>query len=212
MSSTFISRSAIDQMEKNYRRNFINTLSGFKNANLVGTINSDGETNLAIFTQTIHLGASPPLMGLLIRPHTVPRHSLENILETRVFTINHVHKDFFEKAHHTSARWQKSEFEACGLTPQFSENLIAPYVQESAIKIGLTFKERIDIALNGTILIIGEIMEIITPKSCIQPDGFIDIEKCGTVACAGLDSYHSTQKIARLAYAKPGIVPKKIDR
>jgi hypothetical protein len=35
------------------------------------------------------------------------------------------------------------------------------------------------------------------------PDGFVDIEKAGSIAGAGLDSYHTTKRLERLSYAKP---------
>jgi hypothetical protein len=43
---------------------------------------------------------------------------LENILETNFYTINHINKSSYKKAHQTSARYPKevSEFEAVGLT------------------------------------------------------------------------------------------------
>ena len=41
-------------------------------------------------------------------------------------------------------------------------------------------------------------------------DGYVDIEKAGTIAISGLDNYHDTKSIARLSYAKPGVGPKEI--
>jgi hypothetical protein len=67
------------------------------------------------------------------------------------------------------------------------------------------FKERIDLSINGTILIIGEIQQIYYPQDCICTDGFIDIEKTNTITCSGLDSYHSSRRINRLSYAKPDV-------
>jgi hypothetical protein len=57
---------------------------------------------------------------------------------------------------------------------------------------------------------IGEIQEIVVPDYAVLTDGYIDIEKAGTIAISGLDSYHETKRIARLSYAKPGIEPKEI--
>ncbi|MCJ8275234.1 MAG: flavin reductase family protein, partial [Bdellovibrionales bacterium] len=48
----------------------VNSLSGFKSANLVGTQSKDGQTNLAMFSSFFHLGANPPLMGFVLRPHS----------------------------------------------------------------------------------------------------------------------------------------------
>ena len=83
------------EFEKLYRTNFINSLSGFKSANLIGTISSEGKTNLAIFSSVIHVGANPPLMGFLMRPVSVERHTYTNIKETNCFTINHINKEIW---------------------------------------------------------------------------------------------------------------------
>ncbi len=198
-----LNRQDIESQEKQYRTNFINALTGFKSVALLGTQNKNGILNLAIFSQIIHVGANPPLMGVLFRPHTVARHTLENILETNYFTINHILEDFVDKAHHTSARWDISEFEACGLSPEHTPSLPAPYVKEAHVKIGLQLKERVAIATNDTILIVGEIVEVMLPAKALGQDGFVDLEIAGTLTCSGLDTYHKTQKIARFSYAKP---------
>ena len=51
----------LEQLEQHYRRTFVNSLAGFRQAILVGTISSEGNTNLAIFNSLIHLGANPSL-------------------------------------------------------------------------------------------------------------------------------------------------------
>ncbi len=207
-----ITKENILALEKLYKTNFVNSVSGFKSANLIGTISKEGKTNLAIFSSVIHVGANPPLMGLLMRPVSVERHTYTNIKEMGYYTINHINKEIYKQAHRTSARYDKdvSEFDACELTPQFTEAVKAPYVKESEIKIGLKFVEEQEIKSNGTIFIVGEIVEIILPDYVVAMDGYIDIEKAGTIAISGLDNYHETRRIARLAYAKPGVEPKEL--
>lgn len=207
-----ISQENILVFEKLYRNAFVNSLSGFKSANLIGTISKDGKTNLAIFSSVIHVGANPPLIGLLVRPTSVPRHTYSNIKETNYFTINHINKEIFKQAHQTSARYDKnvSEFDECGLTPEYSNTIKAPYVKESKIKIGCRFVEEHLIKSNDTIFIVGEILEVIIPDNVLLNDGYVDIEKAGTIAISALDSYHETKRIARLSYAKPGKEPKEI--
>jgi len=205
-------KNDISKFEKLYRVAFLNSLSGFKSANLVGTISKEGKTNLAIFNSVIHVGANPPLMGFLMRPVSVERHTYINIKETNFFTINHINKEIFNQAHQTSARYDKeiSEFDVCGLTPEYTQTIKAPYVKESKIKIGLKFLEDQEIKSNKTIFIVGEILEVILPDKVILEDGFIDIEKAGTITISGLDSYHETKRIARLSYSKPGIESKEL--
>lgn len=207
-----LSKQNILDFEKLFRINLINSLSGFKSANLIGTISADGKTNLAIFNSVIHVGANPPLMGFLMRPVSVERHTYTNIKETNHFTINHINKNIFKQAHQTSARYDStvSEFDSCGLTPEYTETIKAPYVKESIIKFGLKFLEEQEIKSNGTVFMIGEIQEIIIPDEVVLADGLIDIEQAATIAISGLDSYHQTKRISRLSYAKPGVKPKEI--
>jgi flavin reductase (DIM6/NTAB) family NADH-FMN oxidoreductase RutF len=201
-----ITKEDVLKFEKLYRAAFINSITGFKSASLIGTVSNKRSTNLAIFNSVIHVGANPPALGFLMRPLSVERHTYKNLKEVGYYTINHINKGIFKKAHQTSARYDEnvSEFDECGLTPEYTENIPAPYVKESKIKIGLKFIEEQEIKYNGTIFIIGEIVEIILPDEFVAGDGYVDIESAGTIAISGLDSYHETKRIARLSYAKPG--------
>ena len=191
-------------LDKRFRTMLINSLSGFKSVNLVGTTNKKGIPNLSVVSSVVHLGANPALMGFVMRPITVTRDTYLNILETGVYTLNHLTSAIYQQAHQASARYPSdiSEFDAVGLTPDFKPDFTAPYVKESTIQIGLVFKEKMDIQLNGTVFLIGEIQEIYVPEDCIQTDGYIDIQKAGTIACSGLDAYHTSNKLKRLSYAK----------
>lgn len=203
-----LNTAEILKLDQRYRANLINSIGGFKSVALIGTTAND-QANVAIFNSIVHIGAHPPLVGFIVRPDSVERHTLENILDTNVYTINHITSDIYMQAHQTSARYPRdvSEFEAVGLEAEYKENFAAPYVKESHIQIGLIFKEKIDIALNQTSLIIGEIQHIYMPEHCVQEDGFVDLEKAGTVTSAGLDSYYTVNKLGRLRYAKPNELP-----
>jgi flavin reductase (DIM6/NTAB) family NADH-FMN oxidoreductase RutF len=209
--STFSSNDIL-QMETRERAAFMNSLSGFKSASLIGSIDLKGNTNLAVFSSVIHLGSSPALIGFISRPNASSRHTLENILESNYYTINHINQTIYKESHQTSARYPKnsSEFDATGLTPEFGNLLKAPYVKESHIKYGLEFVEKHDLKINGTILIIGKVVEISIPENCLLSNGSIDIERAETIAISGLDSYHKTSLIARLHYAKTENPPEEI--
>jgi flavin reductase (DIM6/NTAB) family NADH-FMN oxidoreductase RutF len=201
----YISSEDILAMEKQNRVHFINSIGGFKSVTLVGTADSNGKTNLAVFSSLIHIGAHPPLMALIFRPSPPERNTLSNLLETGFYTINHINENIYKKAHQTSARYEKeiSEFAATGLTPIYKNDFQAPFVKESVVQIGMAFREKIDININNTIMVIGEIVQVNFPENCLSKDGFLDIEKANTITCSGLDSYHVTQKLDRLSYAKP---------
>ncbi|WP_205504108.1 flavin reductase family protein [Rufibacter psychrotolerans] len=203
MTDTQFSTTDILQMEQSYRANFITSLSGFKSICLVGTIDPKGRTNLGLYSQVFHVGANPPLIGILVRPDNVVRDTLNNIIKTGHFTLNHVRPEFYPAAHHASAHHTQSEFEICGFTPQFSELHPAPYVQEASIKLGLRLVQRTYIKLNGTILVIGEVVEALVPEDCLKQDGYVDLEKAQSMALSGLDSYHLTQRLTRLPSPQP---------
>ena len=200
-----IKENEIVEMETRFRANFINSISGFKSVGLIGTVSKDNQTNLAIFSQVFHLGANPALMGFIVRPDVSPRHTLENIEETNYFTFNHIKEEFYKKAHQTAARYPKetSEFEAVGLTPHFESDFVAPYVEESHFRIGLKLEEKHELKINATILLIASVQEVILNEEIIEKDGYIDIEKAGTITSSCLDSYHVTKRLGRLLYAKP---------
>lgn len=192
---------------------FINSLSGFKSANLIGTQDSEGQTNLAIFSSVVHLGASPALVGFVMRPDNNQRHTLNNIMATSQYTINQVSSGFYKQAHQSSARYDKeqSEFDLVGLTASYIDGVNAPFVKESRLKYALTLKQIIPILFNNTQFIIGEITDVICEKEVVKEDGYIDIEALETVSVSSLDSYHSSKRLARLSYAKLGSKPFEID-
>ncbi|CAH6831957.1 Flavin oxidoreductase [Vibrio chagasii] len=205
MKDITLSKNDLQAMEQRGRTRLVNSLSGFKSANLIGSCDSQGAANLAVISSVVHLGSHPPLFGFIVRPCKRRRHTLDNILETKHFTINSIGADFFKKAHQTSARYPKevSEFESVGLTPYYDDDFFAPFVLESALKIGLELKEHIQIESNHTQMLIGEVVTLHAPKNAFMPDGYLDLEALDTVTISGLDSYHVTQRLHRLSYAKP---------
>jgi flavin reductase (DIM6/NTAB) family NADH-FMN oxidoreductase RutF len=202
---TFLDFKNIADTEKQNRINLINSIGGFKSICLVGTQNKTNQTNLSIFSSIFHLGSNPPLFGMISRPGFSERHTLTNILQTECYTLNHINEAIYKQAHQTSARYDAdtSEFDATNLNTAYKNDFFAPFVQESHIQLGMKFKEKIDLNINNTVLIIGEVVQLYFPKDCQSADGFLDIEKANTITCSGLDSYHKTIKLDRLSYAKP---------
>ncbi|MCG8394751.1 MAG: flavin reductase family protein [Pseudomonadales bacterium] len=195
----------LNDLPRRQRVNLVNSLSGFKSANLLGTRSGRGQENLSMVSSCFHIGADPALMGMIIRPHSVDRHSLEYLTDTGVYTLNQVHADMVIPAHQTAARYPRavSEFAATGLTPDYLPGFPAPFVAESRIRLGLYVKEIQTLKINDTVLVIGAIEHIRLPAYALGGDGYVDIERAGTVALSGLDSYHTTQRQARWSYAKP---------
>lgn len=82
MKDKNFTKSQITAMDERKRARLINSLSGFKSANLIGTQDKFGNNNLAIVSSVVHIGSSPPLLGFVSRPNTVDRHTLENVLQS----------------------------------------------------------------------------------------------------------------------------------
>lgn len=196
---------ALEDMEGRARATLINKVAGYKTANLIGTCSAGGAANLALFNSVVHIGANPPFLGFILRPTSVARHTYENLMETGCYTINQVTSEMHRQAHCTSGKFPQgtSEFEACGLTPLYLDDFKAPFVAESAIRIGLVFKEE-HLLLNGTRLIVGGVSHLYLPKGAVAPDGDVDLEKLDTVAIGGLDTYYKGEKLGRYGYHRPG--------
>lgn len=202
-------KADIQALDRVTRLKVINSVSGIKPANLIGSISNTGETNVAIFSSIVHLGSDPALLGFISRPQTAEvGDTYRNIQETGHYTINHIHPSFVKNAHYTSAKFEAnvSEFERCGLTEEYKEDFDAPFVKESYFKMGMKFKEAIDIKLNGTVLVIGEIEHLIIPDTSFVNED-IDLEQCSSLGISGLNSYYELKKIARYPYVRLDEVP-----
>jgi flavin reductase (DIM6/NTAB) family NADH-FMN oxidoreductase RutF len=205
----FFSADDIAGMEQRYRAQLINSAPGFKNLCMVGTRSASGECNLAVFNSLFHVGANPPLLGLVFRPDSVDRHTLMNIRSGGFYTLNAVSEGMEAAAHQTSARYpvQVSEFEAVGLTPCFPDAFYAPAVAESPLRMGLTLEEEIQIALNGTVIIIGRVCWLECAETALGEDGFVDPVATHLMTVCGLDAYYKPELTGRYAYAKPDKKP-----
>lgn len=203
------SQTDIQQLERFYRANLINSVSGYKPANLIGTVSADGVTNLAIFSSVVHLGADPALLAFIQRPLGEQGHTYYNIRENGFYTINHVNRKIVERAHYTSAKFDAdvSEFEVCALTPEWLAGFHAPFVLESQVKIGMRFVQEIPIALNNTIMVIGQIEHLFIAEHAIRENGSIALDQVDGVCISGLESYYDTSHLAAFPYAKISALP-----
>jgi len=205
-----LTKEDIQNTERIRRLNIINSITGIKPANLIGTVSNDGKTNVAIFSSVIHLGSNPALIGFILRPdREAGQHTYDNIKENGSYTINHIHESFIEQAHYTSAKFgrDESEFDKCALTEEFISGHQAPFVKESTLKLGIKIVQTIPIELNGTVLIIGEVEHLIIPDAALDDHGQIDLSQPNDVGISGLNTYYKLEKIAQFPYARPNALP-----
>jgi flavin reductase (DIM6/NTAB) family NADH-FMN oxidoreductase RutF len=199
------SANDIDALHHLYRINLINSCSGYKSANLIGTKSKDGISNVAVFSSVTHLGSNPALLGFFLRPTTVMRNTYHNLKSTNVYTINHIFEDILEDAHHTSAKYDESisEFDVTTLEEDFKDNFYAPFVKGSPIQLAMRFVEEYDIKANNTILVIGKIEKLYVPDELMEKDGFINLSKGKVASINGLDGYTVPTLKTRLEYQRP---------
>ena len=101
------------KLEKLWKINFINSITGFKPANLIGTRSKNNLDNVAIFSSVVHLGSNPGLLGFTLRPQDERQtDTYKNLKENSFFTINSINIDSIDKAHQTSKKYSNdiSEF------------------------------------------------------------------------------------------------------
>ncbi|MFN5375968.1 MAG: flavin reductase family protein [Chitinophagaceae bacterium] len=187
-----------------YRANFVNSLSGFKPVSLIATVNKTNQPNLAIFSNIVHLGADPALIGFINRPREAAPHTIRNIEDTGFYTINHILPSFVDKAHQTSAKYPEgvNEFDAVGLTAVSKDGFSVPYVAESHVQMALSLSEIIALS-NGTFLVVGALEHAYVNEKAVAGDGFIELSKEESIVSLGLDAYYETSPLDRYSYAKP---------
>ncbi len=205
-----LNKEDIQKLDRKRRLNIINSVTGIKPANLIGTISNGGEANVAIFSSVVHLGSDPALLGFVTRPTgEVPRHTYENIKENRFYSINQVPTSIIEKAHYTSAKLERaeSEFDRMSLTEEYLNDFKAPFVKESQLKIGMQFEQEIPIEINGTILVIGSIEYLQIDDAAVNEKGYIDLELINTSGISGLNSYYELKRIRSFPYVRENEIP-----
>ena len=199
------SRADIDQMDKIFRLNLINSCTGYKSANLIGTQSADGRTNLAVFSSITHLGSNPPLIGFVLRPTTVPRDSYRNIKSSSFFTVNHIHHSTVADAHHTSANYPEdvSEFSKTDFEAEYLDDFQAPFVKNAKVRLACRFLNEYPIKENNTLLLVSEILAVHVEDDILESDGWLNLQQAGSVTINGLDGYAKPELIERFPYAKP---------
>ena len=195
----------LQAMDRYQRANFVNCLGGFKPATLIVTQNQSGLSNVALFTNIVHLGADPALIGFINRPKEATPHTLANIESTGFFTMNHVGIDQFEAAHQTSAKYPEgvSEFDHVALTEHARLEFSVPFVAGSPVQLGMKLVDIMPIKHNGTYLVIGELACAFLDESHVATDGFIDLAEEGSLAVSGLQGYYQPKFLQKLGYARP---------
>ena len=214
MTLAHLTAPDIAAMASQARALLINSLPGYKSAMLVGTSDAKGQTNLAIVSSHFHLGSSPPLLAMILRPSAgrSERHTLHNLLETRCWTLNGFTLDHAARAHQTSAPYPKdqSEFDACGFEAEWLAEFNAPFIKSSPLQVGCLLREHHPLEINSTHMIIGEVHHLHFPETAQRNDGGLSLDTMGLLAVAGLDTYTQPEAGVRFAPADRTSPPRQL--
>ena len=200
-----ITKEDLSQMSKVPRLNLVNCVTGYKSANLIGTVSTEGVLNVAVFSSVTHLGSEPPLLGFILRPTTVPRDTYKNIKENGFFTVNHITEEMIADAHHTSSSYDEhiSEFDKTNLEPEFIDNLKVPFVKGSPVQLLCKYVNEYKIEENDCIHIIASVETIYADENLFHDDNWMQLDKGNVVAINGLDGYAVPKLSDRFHYARP---------
>ena len=194
MNVSKYNESQISNLDRTFKINLINSITGLKPANLIGTTDKNID-NVAIFSSVLHLGSSPALIGFMIRPQYKRKtDTYLNLLENPYFTINSIERQYIDKAHKSSGKYSKdiSEFDELNIEKVYIDDYKAPFVKDSLIKIGLHKVEEIKL-LNRCRLIVGKVELVVINNNILESDGNIDFSKSTTTCISGCQKYYNVK-------------------
>lgn len=207
MAHTLLRAAEWEQYPSRAFAAWFNQLEGLRSPVVIGTRSVEGGDNAAVFNSLTHVGARPPLLGFVMRPLTVARHTYDNIRARGFYTVNHLPRTFLPQAHRTSAKLAagRSEFTACGLTPLESPEGV-PYVAEASVSMLLEYVEEHRVAANDTIFLVGAVRELRLPAEANFGVETVDWSSLEATPVSGLYDYYSVAHHRRLGYVKSGEV------
>ncbi|AGC77352.1 flavin reductase (DIM6/NTAB) family NADH-FMN oxidoreductase RutF [Nonlabens dokdonensis] len=200
-----INLKQLQEYDRFYRGNLVNSITGFKSANLLATRSKDGIDNVAVFSSVTHLGSNPALFSFVQRPlgHGVG-HTYYNLKETGKITLNHLPQSLIDRAHQSSAKYDESisEFEELGIEKLEREGFSAPFIKDAPVQLAAEYVNEYYLEENRCILVICKITDIFLHENHLAEDGWVDLGKAGTVTINGLDGYATAKVEKRLSYAQ----------
>jgi flavin reductase (DIM6/NTAB) family NADH-FMN oxidoreductase RutF len=167
---------------------------------VVGTYSQDNTPNAMTVAWGGICCSSPPMLAISVRP---ARLTYENIVARKAFTINipSVHyaneADFFGIAPGKS----KDKFAATGLTPQKSELVDAPYIQEFPLILECALRHTHDLGAHTQF--VGEILDVKAEEKVLDHKGRPSVELINPfLFCPDSDmNYHGIGNVIGRAFS-----------
>lgn len=200
-----LSSTSIQEMDRFYRGNLINSITGFKSASLLATQSTEGVDNVAVFSSVTHLGSNPAMFSFIQRPLGYGAgHTYENLKTTGQITLNHINSDLIKKAHQSSAKYdsKQSEFDILEIEKQERDGFIAPFVKNANIQVAATYVNDYFIEENNCRLVICKITDVFLNEAHLLEDGWVNLQEAGSAIINGLDAYGTGVINERWSYAE----------
>jgi len=151
-----------------------------------GTRSKDGVNNLAPFSFYNAFSSTPPIVGFSTIPRLDGRNkdTLQNVIDTRCFTLSCVSQKLVEAMSKSSALLEpgEDEFVYAGLEPAEAQKINAPYVKDAMLVFECELNQVVSFGKeegSGN-LILGQIINIRVNDE-IYNDGYVDFEKLDPV-------------------------------
>lgn len=175
----------------------------------VSTVNGAGRPNLAAFSFFTVVSANPPVICFspMVRASDGKhKDTLNNIEQTREFTVNIVSEDFAAQMNKTAPEFPPdvNEFEVSGLTPVPSDLIKAPRVKESRIQMECRLLQVIHVSekpLGGS-LVIGEVVRFHFADELAIENSKIDPARLKAIGRMGGPAYVRTTDLFDLQRPK----------
>jgi flavin reductase (DIM6/NTAB) family NADH-FMN oxidoreductase RutF len=176
----------------------------------VGTMGIDGVANVAPFSFFNAVSSRPPMVMFSSSLRAgVPKDSLRNVRETRVFTLSAAIDRLAIAVNATSAAVPPDvdEFALAGITAEFSTTCIAPAVAESPVVIECEAEREVDLSgdnnHDGYVMTIGRVTRFRVAHYLIDDTGRIDQAAFGLIARMGGPTYARTTDLFEIARPDP---------
>tara|TARA_B100001750_G_C15481360_1_gene585630 strand:+ start:795 stop:1649 length:855 start_codon:yes stop_codon:yes gene_type:complete len=167
----------------------------------VGSVDKNGNNNLAPFSFFNAFGANPPIIGFspaLSGKTGLPKDSLLNVKETKEFTVSVVDDKLVEQASLSSCEYSKNidEFVKAGVTKHPSVKIKPFSVKESPFIMECKLYKIIELGnkpASGN-LILGEVVYFHINESILEKENIINPYKINQVARSGGSWYVESAK------------------
>ena len=196
-------KNSFDPDKLNIRENYHLMISGItpRPIALVSTQDKNGRINLAPFSFYNGFGANPPIVGFspAYSGRTgLPKDTLQNIRETKEFTISAVDSDMAEQMSLTSGEYPKGvdEFIKSGFHKYKSTNVQPPGVLESKFIMECTLWDFIDLGgePGSGNLILGKIVWFHINNEVFDDHGRIDPYRMKPIGRLGWSWYNQVSE------------------